>query len=237
MPTIDVYSTSARKLKKMTLPRQIFGAKVNPPLMAQAVRVYLGNQRQAPAKTLRRGEISLSGRKIYRQKGTGRARHGDKKAPIFVKGAKAHGPTGEQNFKLKMSKQMRKQALFSALTSKLKEKEVMVISGLEKIKPKTKEMAKIIQNLKIKNQNGEVKGKITFVLPQVLENVLRAGRNIPAVNLKQAKQLNTYGVLNGGLLIFMKESIGVLKETFLQNQTSKTKNKKHILKNKKTIKT
>ena len=211
----------------MSLPKEIFDAKVNEILMAQAIKVYLSNQRQAPAKSKRRGEITASGRKIYKQKGTGRARHGDRKAPIFVKGAKAHGPTGEQNYKLKLNKKMKKRALFSALTSKLKDKEIIIVSGLEKIEPKTKAITKIISNIKnqisktpIRQTQGRhiknKKIKMTIVLPEIIENVIRAGRNIPNMNLRQAKQLNTYKVLNGGQLIFMKESIGVLKETFLK---------------------
>jgi len=211
---IDVYSTSGKKLKKITLPKEIFAAKVNKPLMAQAVKVYLSNQRQSPAKTKRRGEISLSGRKIYRQKGTGRARHGDRKAPIFVKGAKAHGPTGGQNFKRKMAKKMKKKALFSALTSKLKEKEIIVIDKLTEVKPKTKQMVAILEKLKIKTK----KTKLTLVLPETLDNVIRASRNIAGLELKQARLLNTYQVLNGGKLVFIKESIDVLKETFLKKK-------------------
>lgn len=219
MVTFPVYNTSGKKISTIRLPDKIFTARINQPLMAQAVRVYLGNQRQSSAKAKTRGEVKASGRKIYRQKGTGKARHGDRKAPIFVKGGKAHGPTGEQNYKLKMSKKMKKLALFSSLTSKLKNKEIIIVSGLEKIEAKTKTMAKIIGNIKnqipnIKNANKKL--KITFVLPGVLNNVIRAGRNIPGVNLVQAGLLNTYEVLNGGHLIFMKESLEVLKETFLE---------------------
>ncbi len=209
---IDVISISGRKLSQMTIPAEIFNAKINNVLMVQAARVFSSNQRQSPAKTKRRGEINLSGRKIYRQKGTGRARHGDKKPGIFVKGAKAHGPTGEQNFKLKISKKMRRLALYSALSYKFKEKEVMVMSGLDKIEPKTKQMTKVINHLINKSR------KFTFVLPSKLENVIRAGRNIAGVNLIQARQLNAYQVLNAGQLVFMKESIEVLKDTFIKKR-------------------
>lgn len=217
MPTTTVYDTKGKKVSAIRLPDKIFKAKINEPLMAQAVRVYLSNQRKAKAKVKTRGEVNLSGRKIYRQKGTGRARHGDRKAPIFVKGGKAHGPTGQQNYKLKMNKKMKRLALFSALTSKLKDKEIIIVDDLEKIKPKTKEMVKIIKNLKLKVKSDNSKFKITFVLPEVMENVIRAGRNIPGVKLSQARLLNTYEVLNGGKLIFMKKSINVLKETFLKH--------------------
>jgi len=209
MPKVDLVTVAGRKSGKIDLPKEIFAAKINKPLMAQAVRVYLANQRKSKAKVKTRGEVRGSRRKIWRQKGTGRARHGDRYAPIFVGGGRAHGPTGEENYRLKMSKKMRRQALFSALTSKLKEGEVLVIKGLEKVEPKTKEMTGIL---------GKVtkSRKATVILPEVIENVIRAARNIKGVNLAQAHLLNTYQVLNGGKIILMKESVDKLKETFLK---------------------
>lgn len=207
MPKVNVYNTKGETTGKVTLPKEVFGAKINEQLMAQAVRVYLANQRRARAKTKARGEVIGSGRKIYRQKGTGRARHGDRYAPIFVGGGIAHGPRGEVK-RLKMPKKMKRLALFSALTSKLKAKNVIVMKGLEKIKPKTKEMAKIMQNLKLE-------GKMILILPEKIENVMRAARNIANLKLIQANLLNTYEVLNGGKLIFARDSIKKLKETFL----------------------
>lgn len=212
MPKADSHTLTGRKSSQLNLPKEIFGAPINNQLMAQAVKVYLANQRKARAKTKTRGEISGSRRKIWRQKGTGRARHGDRYAPIFVGGGRAHGPTGEQNYQLKMSRAMKRKALFSALTSRLKDKEVVFVKGLVvKTEPKTKEMAKIIDNLKLKKKDK----KILLVLPGILTNVIRAARNLANVELAQANQLNTYQVLNCDQLIFMEESIDKLKETFL----------------------
>lgn len=220
MPAIDVYNTKGEKTGKLSLPKEIFDAKINPVLMAQAVRVYLANQRQAPAKTKHRGEVAYSTRKLYRQKGTGRARHGAKSAPIFVKGGVAHGPEGTQNYDLKLSQKMKKAALKSALTEKLKAKEIIIITGLEKLSGKTKQMVEIIVNikkgdsfgmkkLKIKNKKNF---KINIVLPAIWELIIRAGKNIPYLTLFQAKQLNTYEVLNSGVLILAKESVEVLEK-------------------------
>jgi len=219
MLKVDLYTINSTKSGQIELPKEIFGAKINQPLMAQAVRVYLSNQRQALARVQTRSEVNRTKAKWFRQKGTGRARHGARSAPIFVGGGKAHGPTGEQNYCLKMSKAMKKKALFSALTSKFKSDDILVIKGLEKIEPKTKNMTKIIKNLKISRGAGSgsarKNSKLTLILPQKLDNVTRAARNIPKVNLIQAALLNTYEVLNGGKLIFMKESIDKLKQTFL----------------------
>lgn len=215
MARIDVYNTKGKKTGKVSLPKEIFAVEVNQSLMAQAVRVYLANQRRAQAKKKRRGEIKGSTRKIHRQKGTGRARHGDRYAPIFVGGGIAHGPTGKENFKLKMPKKMRRRALFSALTNRLKEKAIIIIDGLVKIDPKTKEMIKIMENLKMAVKNGKLKEKVSLVLDKPTENVSRAARNIVGLKLTQASLLNTYVVLNAGKLIVTKESIKKLKETFL----------------------
>ena len=112
-----------------------------------------------------------------------------------------------------MSKAMKKKALFSALASKLKNKEIIAVKGLAKIEPKTKEMAKTIASLPLKE-----KKKVLLVLPSVLENVIRTGRNLIGVDLVQASQLNTYQVLNHDQLVFMEESIEKLKETFLKKR-------------------
>jgi len=215
MLKIDCYTFAGRRSGQLNLPKGIFGAPINEQLMAQAVRVYLSNQRRALAKVKTRGEVRGSRRKIWRQKGTGRARHGDRYAPIFVGGGRAHGPTGEQNYRLKMSKKMKRQALFSALTSKLKNKQIIVVRGLMKIEPKTRKMNKIINYLKLEKKKEKSNPKILLVLPGILENVIRAARNIANLELAQANQLNTYQVLNSDRLIFMEESIKKLKETFL----------------------
>lgn len=211
MPTINVYNTSGKSVGRMNLPPEIFGQKPNKELMAQAVRVYLSNQRKGGAKTRSRGERRGSTRKIYRQKGTGRARHGDRKAPIFIKGGRAHGPTGKEHFKRRLSKKMKRGALFSALSSKLEENRIKVIKSLERFEPKTKEMVKVLHNFKLKAGQE----KISLVMPERMENVKRASRNIPGVRLLMAKQLNTYEVLDNQWLLFLKPSIKVIKETYL----------------------
>jgi large subunit ribosomal protein L4 len=205
MPKVNVYSLSGIKSGQMELPKAVFAAEINESLMTQAVRVYLSNQRKARAKTKRRSEINLTKAKWFRQKGTGRARHGARSAPIFIGGGVAHGPSGQQNYQLKMPKKMKKKALFSALTSKFKANEVMVVKDLAKIEPKTKKIKTLLERLVKDN-------KVTIILSEKLENVSRSARNLKEVNLSQFNQLNTYQVLNGGKLIFMKEAVEELKE-------------------------
>lgn len=218
MPKIDLYTISGTKSGQIELPKEIFAAKINSPLMAQAVRVYLSNQRLGLAKAQTRSEVNRTKAKWFRQKGTGHARHGARSAPIFVGGGKAHGPSGEQNYHLKMSKAMKKKALFSALSAKLKEGKVLVVKDLAKVEPKTAKMAKMLESLKFKKE-------ILLVLPQKLENVFRAARNMAQINLAQADLLNTYEVLNGGQILLMAESVEKLEEVFLGKKTKKNETK------------
>ncbi len=221
--TVSVYDISGKEIEMLNLPKEIFGAKVNLSLMAQAVRVYLANQRQGNASTKTRGEVTGSTRKIYRQKGTGRARHGGIRAPIFVKGGIAHGPK-PQDYSLVMPKKMKRKALFSALTAKASGKQVAVIAGLESIEPKTKVMAQILTHFGL----ADKKAKVLLVMPHPNDTVTRAGRNLAGVTITAADRLNTYEILNAKSLVFMKDAIEKMEEVFLKEFKSKNAKNKMI---------
>ena len=197
---------------EIVLPLEIFSAKINEKLMTQAVRVYLANQRQGTASSKDRGEVSGSTKKIYRQKGTGRARHGSRKAPIFIGGGVVFGPN-PRDYSLKLPKKARRLALFSALTAKFSDKAIFVIKGLEKIKGKTKEMIKTMENLKFKPKEE----KILLLVSGEVKNVVLAGRNIENLKIAPARLLNTYEVLAAQKILFMEETIKVLQETYGEN--------------------
>lgn len=209
----EVFDTKGKVVETMSLPAEIFAASINPQLMAQAVRVYLANQRGGFAATKTRGEVAGSTRKIYRQKGTGRARHGAQRAPIFVHGGIAHGPK-PQDYSLNLSKKMRKLALFSALTAKLRDGKIKFVSGLTSVSPKTKDMASVMKDLAL----SEKKRKVLLVTHDDSENVTRAVRNLSGVVFTSAARLNTYEVLNNKVLLMMKESIDTLKTHFLKGE-------------------
>lgn len=194
-------------VSEVKLPKNIFGSKVNLSLMAQAVRVYLSNKRQGNAKTKTRSEVAFTTKKIWKQKGTGKARHGAKSAPIFVKGGVAHGPTGEQNYHLSLNKKMRKLALKSALLDKLKNNKLIIVEGLDKIKTKTAEFEKIIKKLV-----PTLDKRITLVISKQSENINRVSRNLPYINLLEVKHLSAYPVLNSQILLVTKESLKNLEE-------------------------
>lgn len=200
--TIDVYDLKGKVVDQVALPKDIFGAKINNQLMAQAVRVYLARQRRGTVSTKTRGEVKGSTRKIYKQKGTGRARMGSIRSPIRVHGGLAHGPK-PRDYSLKFPQKMKRASLISALSGKLKAGEIKVVKGLEKISPKTKVMASTIQNLGLNAK----KNKILLVLSQKLDNIKRAAGNIEGVNIALVNQLNTYEVLRNKTILFTRQTI------------------------------
>ncbi|HSW89799.1 MAG TPA: 50S ribosomal protein L4 [Patescibacteria group bacterium] len=167
---------------------EMFGGKITPALVAQAVRVFLSNQRAGTAKVKSRGEVDLTKKKWYKQKHTGNARHGAKSAPIFVGGGVTHGPRGITNWKLVMPTKMRKAALASAYAMQAKDGKILVVEGLEKLTGKTKEMLPILEA-------AGVTGKATLiVVAKMSENLKRATRNLPKVVCVPADSVTAYYV-------------------------------------------
>lgn len=218
----SVYNLQGRSVSKINLGKQAFGLKDNPQLLAQAVRVYLSNQRKARAKAKTRAEVSGSRRKIWRQKGTGRARHGDRYAPIFVGGGVAHGPTGKENYQKRLPKKMKTKALAVALSAKAKNREIKVITGLDKIKGKTKEMAKLMETIIKKEKLKKREPKLLLVLAEKKEKVIRAGNNLANLEITLASQLHPYQILNNDLLLLTKEAVKQL-EARSEGKTEKEK--------------
>ena len=195
----------------MELPKELFGAELNNALMAQAVRVYQTNQRQGGAVAQTRGEVSGSRRKIWRQKGTGRARHGDQYASIFVGGGKAHGPR-PRPFEKTMSKKMRHRALCSALSSQFKNNHITVVEGFENLEAKTKAVVKALEQVTGRVKHGKALEKIIIATPSKVDALYRAGRNVENVTIRDARLLHTYEVLNTRRIIMSKEAINALQE-------------------------
>jgi large subunit ribosomal protein L4 len=214
--TAEVFDLTGKVAGKISLPEEIFGVKINKILIAQAVRVYLANQRMGTASTKTRGEVEGSSRKIYRQKGTGRARHGSIRAPIFVHGGVVFGPR-PRDYSLQLPQKMKRAALFSALTTKFNDGEMKILEGLEKIEPKTKMFLAVIDKLGINDK----KKKILLITSSEIENLKRAAGNIEGVTITAAKRLNTYEILNNRQLVFMKDAIDELKNHFLHRESKK----------------
>lgn len=211
-----VYNQKGELIEKTELPSEIFGLEINQDLIWQVVKAQMARKRKPWAKTKDRSEVSFSGRKIWQQKGLGRARHGDIGAPIFRKGGVAHGPRGaEKNFKEKIPKKMKRKAILMALSSKAKDKELILLDELKVEKPKTKLMAEILNNLREKIENFK-KGSVLILLPKKDKNLTLAARNIEGVSVLEAKNLNCLDLLNFKFLLMPKETIKIIKETFLK---------------------
>jgi large subunit ribosomal protein L4 len=209
--SINVVGIDGKVTGKISLPGEMFGEKLNKALIAQAVRVYLANQRQGTASTKTRGEVDGSTRKIYRQKGTGRARHGSVRAPIFVKGGIVFGPK-PRDFSLSLPQKMKRKALFIALSAKVADNELTVIDGLASIEPKTKNFAKMLTDLGM----IEKKKTVLFVTSGDAASILRAGRNVPSVHFIPSQLLNTYEVLGAYKIIVMKDAIAEMRKHFFK---------------------
>lgn len=174
--------------------------------MHQVVTSLQSNQRQVVAKVKNRAEVRGGGKKPWKQKGTGRARHGSIRSPIWRKGGVTHGPTGEENFKKIIPKKMAKKALFTVLSAKAKDKEIIVLDGLQLSEPKTKQAVAILKNF------PAIKGRtVLFAFPKLSDTIKRAFRNIPKVGYDEARNLNAFEALQYKYIVFTKEGIGQMK--------------------------
>lgn len=204
MPQVDVISQTGATLEKVELPSSIFGAKVNPSLLHEVVRMYQANRRRGTASTKTRGEVRGSGTKPWRQKGTGRARVGSARTPVWRGGGVVFGPK-PVDYSYTVPRKKLGIALRQALSDKVNNGEISVIDKFEIASPKTKEMASILKEL-------DVKGRVAIVLERVDEKVKRAGRNIPFLRVITARDLNAYDVLLCNRLILTRAAIPVIEE-------------------------
>ncbi|XOB41587.1 MAG: 50S ribosomal protein L4 [Candidatus Nealsonbacteria bacterium] len=207
---IETYDQNGKKIGQARLPSEIFDVKINPDLVHQVVRSQIANRRRIIAHTKGRAEVRGGGRKPWRQKGTGRARAGSIRSPIWRGGGVTFGPTTEKVFKKRIPKKMRRKALFMVLSAKAKENLLLVLDNLKIEKPKTKLMREILDKLFLKKGSGLI------ALAQKDENIIKAARNIPKTETMQAKDLNVLDLLSFKYLVMPKEVIKVIKETFIK---------------------
>lgn len=213
--SVTVYDLKGTEVKTLDLTKDMFGIDYQPKLVAQYVRVYLANQRQGTASTKTRSEVIGSTKKIYRQKGTGNARHGSKKAPIFVGGGIAFGPKPTDH-SLTMSKKQKQKALFSSLSQKAREGSIIaVVNEAMDMKPKTKEVAGLLKKLKLEKQ------KVLVVVPSMKENgFIMSARNLPNVELTQASTINPYMLINNKVAMFVEGAFNELENHFLKKHAN-----------------
>jgi len=214
MLKINLYSAKGVKKTPVTLPKK-FEEKDNKKLLAQAIRVYEDRRHPGLSKVKGRGEVVGSTRKIYKQKGTGGARHGDIRAPIFVGGGTVHGPDGLKR-KLTLPKKMKKKALAVAMTNKVKKGRVVALEGLDTFN-KTKDVHTLIQAVLKKEDKEKVK-RITFAISQENNKANLFIRNIKNVDTCFFKDLNAYKIFNSSVLFVDNKA--------LQEKNPKGKDKK-----------
>lgn len=202
-----IYNQKGSSAGTINLPEKVFAAKWRSDLVHQVVQSMRSNKRAGTADTKDRGEVRGGGRKPWKQKGTGQARHGSSRSPIWVGGGVTHGPLSDKNYKRKISKKMRAQALFSVLSKKLKDEEILFVDSLEMAKINTKAAVGAMDNLikagnykKIQKSYAK-KPKILMALYNRSENAEKSFRNISTLDMVFLKNINPLDVLNYKYLI------------------------------------
>ena len=209
MATLDVYNHSGDVIHQKELSDELVDAPVNEAVVHQCIVAYLANQRSGTASSKTRGEVIGSGKKLYRQKGTGRARVGDSKSPIRVHGGVAFGPK-PRSFRQKLPKKVRRLGFCSALADKFQSNECLLIENLALAQPKTKDMVQVLNALNLK-------GKVLFVLGQQDVNVYLSVRNIPQVNSCTWDILNVYDILWHDRVVLTEEAAERLESKLVQS--------------------
>ena len=206
MPTIDVYNVEGKKVSTVDLKEEIFGIEPNEAIVHSVLINFLANQRQGTQSTKTRSEVSGGGRKPWRQKGTGRARQGSIRAPQWIKGGIALGPK-PRSYYYTVNKKERQLAVKSVLSSKVLENELVVVDSLDMKEIKTKEMVKVLNNLK-------VEGKTLMLLPEKNENVQKSARNIEGVKTTLVNTINVYDLLKYKNLVITLDTVKKLEEVY-----------------------
>jgi len=206
---VSLHNLKGEETGTIILPKELFEVPLNSDLVHQVVVSQMANRRKSISKTKDRSEIAGGGRKPWRQKGTGRARHGSIRSPLWKGGGVTFGPTGERVFKKKINTKMARNALLQVLSAKAKSGSILVLDDLSLKEAKTKLMADILKALK-------VKGSVLIILSKAKEQVVRAANNLPKTETVEARNLNALDLLSPKQLIIEKETIKVIKETFLK---------------------
>ena len=206
MPSINVVNMSGAVVSEMTLSDVVFGAEVNEAVLHAAVRAYLLNQRQGTQSTLTRSEVSGGGRKPWKQKGTGRARQGSTRSPQWTHGGIALGPK-PRTYRTKLNKKVKQIAMFSALSSKVANNEMVVIDSIVAESYKTKVM---VDMLKAVNAGR----KTLVVLDAPCDTVVKSLANIAGVKIAYTNTLNVYDILNCNTVVFAQSAVQKLEEVY-----------------------
>ncbi|NLL36379.1 MAG: 50S ribosomal protein L4 [Fretibacterium sp.] len=206
MPAVKIVDfNNGLGVGELTLSEVVFGAPLHMPAMHQVVVAQLANCRQGTHSTKTRGEVRGGGKKPWRQKRTGRARHGSTRSPIWVNGGVAHGPK-PRDYRQKVNKKVRRMALLSALSMKVREELLTVVQGMEMDAPSTKTMRNFLETI------GAQKALVLY--HNKGENVMLSVRNIPGARFLNVASINVYDLLNAKTLLATPEAIARLEEVY-----------------------
>ena len=216
---VKVYNQEGREVKEIELPENIFGLSFNNDLVSQVLYIQGSNKRAGIAHTKDRGEVAGSNQKPWKQKGTGRARHGSKRSPIWKGGGVTHGPRNEKNHKKVLPKNLKTSALFSILSAKLKDGKILFVDNIKIDNAKTKNSVETMKNIaEIKNFENltfKKKGNVYMTFPKLGENEKRSFRNIPYVLAHNMEDMNPYDLANVRYIVITNPEATI---EYLQNK-------------------
>ncbi|MCX8016012.1 MAG: 50S ribosomal protein L4 [Patescibacteria group bacterium] len=205
---VDLYNQKGEVIDQINVSDRIFGYKWNSVLVHQVLVALQSNKRKPIAHAKDRGEVSGGGRKPWRQKGTGRARHGSIRSPLWIGGGVTFGPTKEKKYDKKINKKTKLNALLSVLSKKFSDQEIKIIDKIELEQPKTKEMAKILKNF----LNDKKRNQGLLILPTNDRNLIKSTRNLSFAQATTIENLDLINLLTFKNLIFIKEAVEKLEE-------------------------
>lgn len=210
---VKTYNQSGTEAGTIDLPESVFGLRWNEDLIHQSVVSEMSNRRQGTAHAKGRGEVRGGGRKPWRQKGTGRARHGSIRSPLWKGGGVTHGPKAERNFKKKINKKMAAKALATVLSAKMRDNEILILDEIRLSAPKTKEAKAILERLSgIKGFEALGSKSAMVVLSEYSKVIIRAFRNLPGVALEEARSITALDAMNHKYLVMPSGAIEVFKK-------------------------
>lgn len=207
----ELYNQSAKEIDQIELSDALFGVPANSDLVYQVATSQMSNRRRVIAHTKGRGDVRGGGKKPWKQKGTGRARHGSIRSPLWKGGGVTFGPTNERNFKKDVNKKMARKAVCVVLSAKKREGVVSFVDTISITAPKTKELVSVLNNFRTVWKD---KGTILLVAPAKQESLVRAGKNIPGFNIIEARNLNALDLLSYKRVLMMKEAVESAEKVF-----------------------
>lgn len=206
MPKVAIYNVSGEQVGEIELSDNVFGVKVNEHVLYEVVKNQLANKRQGTQSTKTRAEVRGGGRKPWKQKGTGRARVGSIRSPLWIGGGVVFAPK-PRDYSYTLPKKVRRLAMKSALTSKVNSMEIIVLDELKFDAPKTKEMVNILKNLKVDK-------KALIVMGEKSEAVIKSAKNIPGIQTALVNTLNVYDILKYDKFIITKDAVQKVEEVY-----------------------